>query len=119
MTTKTSFSQMTWSGSDFTLMASECDRVSPSVPPQYRDFIVICGGTHTLQSDNTAAPESQHHQQTGLQCVSHLESVVGHVTDVDDVVRRITEHLSKPEGMNKNTNYNWNNIKLKLNPSVQ
>lgn len=35
--------------------------------------------------------------------MSHLESVVGHVTDVDDVVRGITEHLSKPEGVKTHT----------------
>lgn len=48
---------------------------------------------------NTAESRSHQHLRTEGKCVSHLESVVGHVTDVDDIVGGITEHLSKPEGM--------------------
>ena len=78
--------------SSFTFTASECDSVSPSVPPQYRDFIMICGHTD-LRSASWWTKQSQDRKVSE----AYLEGAVGHVTDVDDVIRRVAEHPSKPD----------------------
>lgn len=90
--------------SDFTFVASQCDTVSPSVPPQYRDFIIICRETHSsVTSDPLNLSQSHQYKTTESKCASHLERAVRHVTDVDDVVGRVVEHLSKPDGTKDTT----------------
>lgn len=81
-------------------MASDCETLSPCVPPQYRDFIIICTEKkHTLLVTLHQKLTLNHSTAGDCVCVgvSHLEAAVGHVTDVDDAVRT-TEHLSKPGG---------------------
>lgn len=62
--------------------------LGPVVPPQYKDFIIICTETWT------STLLTRHQGAGGGR--SYLEGAVGQVTDVDDVIGGVAEHLSKP-----------------------